>query len=79
MDWMSEGGRYKTVLPSSVWVGAVPDMSASEDYLAHAEECVRLANLTSDDFLKQQLLSLRQTYLRTAEILRQKENEERQH
>ncbi len=52
-------------------------MTTSEEYLAHAEECVRLANLTPDDFLQRELLSLRQTYLRTAERLRQRESEPR--
>ncbi|MDE2264770.1 MAG: hypothetical protein KGL29_02625 [Alphaproteobacteria bacterium] len=54
-------------------------MASSDEYLAHAEECVRLANLTGDDFLKRQLLSLRQTYLRTAEKLRQKEHDLKLH
>ncbi|MDE2164676.1 MAG: hypothetical protein KGL29_04995 [Alphaproteobacteria bacterium] len=52
-------------------------MATSEEYRAHAEECVRLANLTPDDFLRRELLSLRQTYLRTAVRLRQKEAEQR--
>ena len=39
-------------------------------YENRAEECVRLASLTKDDMLSQQLLKLRQTYLRTAEELR---------
>lgn len=39
-------------------------------YEERAEECVRLANLTKDEMLCQQLLRLRQTYLRTAEELR---------
>ncbi|MDE2492470.1 MAG: hypothetical protein KGL97_01080, partial [Alphaproteobacteria bacterium] len=50
-------------------------MSTSEEYLAHAEECVRLANLTQDDFLKRHLLSLRQSLLQTAENLREKDAE----
>jgi hypothetical protein len=34
-----------------------------------AEECVRLANLTKDDAIQRELLSLRQTYLKSAELL----------
>jgi hypothetical protein len=41
-----------------------------EGYEKRAEECVRLANLTMDDMIRQQLLSLRQSYLRTAVRLR---------
>jgi hypothetical protein len=50
-------------------------MTRPEDYLARAEECVRLANLTNDQFIKRELLTLRQTFLRTAEHLRKKESE----
>ena len=37
---------------------------------AHAEECVRLANLSKDDVVRSELLRLRQTFLRSAERLR---------
>lgn len=50
-------------------------MAGSEDYYAHAEECVRLAALTKDDFVKRELLSLRQSFIRTAEHLRQQEKD----
>jgi hypothetical protein len=43
-------------------------------YEQRAEECVRLANLTTDDLVRQQLLSLRQSYLQTAARLRQLAN-----
>jgi hypothetical protein len=47
-------------------------MSYSVDaYILRAEECVRLANLAVDDLIRNELLNLRQTYLRTAERLRQ--------
>jgi hypothetical protein len=39
-------------------------------YETRAEECVRLANLTSDEMIRGQLLTLRQTYLKTAGRLR---------
>ncbi len=54
-------------------------MTTSEEYLAHAEECVRLASLTPDELLKPQLLSIRQTYLRTAVKLREQEREKKLH
>ena len=38
-------------------------------YKKHAEECVRLANLTADDLIQKELLTLRQAYLQTAERL----------
>lgn len=41
------------------------------EFLAHASECVRLANLTADDFVKRELLLLRQSYLRTASRLQE--------
>ncbi|MDE2112989.1 MAG: hypothetical protein KGJ79_17770 [Alphaproteobacteria bacterium] len=50
-------------------------MTASEEYLTHADECVRLASPTNNDLLKYALLSLWQAYLRTAEKLQQRENE----
>jgi len=37
---------------------------------ARAEECVRLANLSTDDVVRAELLRLRQTFLRSAERLR---------
>ncbi len=39
-------------------------------YLARAEECVRLANLTSDTMLCSELLKLRQSYLVIAQRLK---------
>ena len=38
-------------------------------YGKRAEECVRLANLTIDEDIRRELLTLRQTYLRIAERL----------
>ncbi|HSM96028.1 MAG TPA: hypothetical protein VLT91_08295 [Rhizomicrobium sp.] len=37
---------------------------------SHAEECVRLANLSRDDVVRAELLKLRQGFLRSAERLR---------
>jgi hypothetical protein len=37
---------------------------------ARAKECIRLANLTGDEYLKRELLSLRQSYLDVADRLR---------
>jgi hypothetical protein len=42
-----------------------------DDYRKRAEECVKLANQTSDDLIQRELLKLRQTYLQVAERLRQ--------
>ena len=42
----------------------------AKGYETRAEECVRLANLATDGMIRQQLLSLRQTYLTTATRLR---------
>jgi hypothetical protein len=42
-----------------------------ETYIVRAEECVRLANLAVDDLIRSELLTLRQSYLRTAERLSQ--------
>lgn len=53
-------------------------MATSDDYSGHAEECVRLANLTKDGFVKRELLTLRQTYLRTVDHLREKESDPKQ-
>ena len=39
-------------------------------YEKRAEECVRLANLTADDDIRRELLTLRQVYLRLAERVR---------
>ena len=51
-------------------------MSYSVDaYIVRAEECARLANLAVDDLIRSELLNLRQTYLRTAERLRQLSSE----
>lgn len=38
-------------------------------YAGRAAECARLAALTADEMLQQELLRLRQTYLRLAEKL----------
>jgi len=38
-------------------------------YLAHAEECVRLANSTSHGMIRDELLRLRQVYLQMADQL----------
>ena len=43
----------------------------ANDYGVRAEECVRLANLTKDETIQRELLSLRQTYLSRAEKLRE--------
>jgi len=42
-----------------------------QGYETRAEECVRLANLASDQLIRSELLKLRQTYLHIAERLRQ--------
>ena len=52
--------------------------TTAEEFLAHADECVRLANLTTDDFVKRELLLLRQSYLRTANRLQEMESNQRQ-
>ena len=39
----------------------------AQDYVMRAGECARLANLSSDDMIRRELLQLRQTYLRVAE------------
>jgi len=39
-------------------------------YPERAEECVRLANLASDDMIRAELLRLRQTYLNIAARLK---------
>ena len=46
----------------------MPD--AIQGYEARADEAARLANLTEDEILRAQLLTLRQQYLATAERLR---------
>ena len=38
-------------------------------YQTRAEECVRLANLAADELIRKELLTLRQSYLQTAERL----------
>ena len=45
-------------------------MTTSAEYFKRAEECARLANLTTDDLIKRDLLLLRQEYLRTAASLK---------
>lgn len=50
------------------------DSTASYDadsYTARAEECVRLANQTTDEMIQREILLLRQIYLKTAERLRE--------
>ena len=42
---------------------------SAEGYLARAEECVRLANLTRDSIIQRRLLELRQSFLKIAENL----------
>ena len=49
-------------------VSAMP--YSADGYDARAKECVRLANQTADEMVQRELLSLRQTYLRTAAELR---------
>lgn len=39
-------------------------------YLVRAEECVRLANIATDDLIRRELLTLRQSYLQTADRLK---------
>lgn len=51
-------------------------MSTSTEYLARAEECVRLANVTKDEILQQAILTLRQQYLQTAARLQSIESSE---
>jgi hypothetical protein len=46
-------------------------MYSSNGYAARAEECVRLANLTTDRMVQADLLRLRQTYLMVASRLAQ--------
>ena len=43
---------------------------SSEGYERRADECVRLANLTTDEIVQRELLLLRQTYLQSAAKLR---------
>jgi hypothetical protein len=45
-----------------------------EGYRARAEECVRLANLTTDRMLSAELLKLRQSYLVVAARLKEINN-----
>jgi len=42
-----------------------------QGYQERADECVRLANLASDQLIRSELLKLRQTYLHVAERLKQ--------
>ena len=42
-----------------------------EGFIFRAEECVRLANLTKDGMIQREILTLRQTFLKTAERLRE--------
>ena len=43
---------------------------SADGYDGRAKECVRLANMASDEMIQRELLSLRQTYLRMAAELR---------
>jgi hypothetical protein len=43
---------------------------SADGYEARAKECVRLANQAADEMVQRELLSLRQSYLRTAAELR---------
>lgn len=53
---------------------AIPDiLYDAAGYEARAEECVRLANLTEDVLIREQILSLRQNYLGVARRLRERE------
>lgn len=60
--------------PGSISAVAIGNaaLTISDEYFAHAEECVRLAALSNDDLVTRDLLTLRQSYLRTAERLREK-------
>lgn len=49
----------------------------SESFVRRAEECVRVAKLTTDDLIHHELLQLRQSYLQTAERLAQIEKEKK--
>lgn len=52
----------------SLWGTRVPH--SIKGYEDRAQECVRLANATSDQMISAELLKLRQTYLNIAERLR---------
>jgi hypothetical protein len=43
---------------------------SAKGYEGRAEECVRLANLTEDALIRKELLTLRQSYLQTADRLK---------
>jgi len=43
---------------------------SADGYDVRAKECVRLANLATDEMIQRELLSLRQAYLRMAGELR---------
>jgi hypothetical protein len=47
----------------------VSAMYSAKAYEERAEECVRLANMTSDPLVQAELLKLRQTYLQVASRL----------
>jgi len=47
--------------------------------MVRAEECVRLANLAVDELIRNELLTLRQAYLRTAERLSQSSSQASKH
>ena len=48
----------------------------SEDFAVRAEECVRLANMTTDQMIQRELLELRQIYLQTVSRLRRQEQQD---
>ena len=49
---------------------------SADGYEARAEECVRLANESTDEMIRRELLLLRQSYLKTAVRLRGLSGEE---
>jgi hypothetical protein len=44
----------------------------SEDFIARAEECARLARLTRDEMIQTEILQLRQFYLHAARRLEER-------
>jgi hypothetical protein len=49
-------------------------MTTSAEYFRRPEECARLANPTIDDFIKRDMLALRQHYLMAAAWLQSAES-----
>jgi hypothetical protein len=58
-------------------IGQVAMPYSQAGYLARAEECVRLANMTKDPMLSAELLKLRQSYTIIADRLGAKAERER--